>query len=534
MWGDAFMIMRLSACSQVVAVAVAGLICLLVVSPAWSGQNYGIGFATYLGGSGGDRASEVICLPDGSLLIGGQTASADFPVTPGAFQTKYGGEPAGSGDPELVSGDCFLTRLSADGARVVASTFFGGSKQERSVYGMDLDSRGNVVFCSLTRSRDLPATPGAYQTAYAGGLSDIFAAKISGDLKRLIWCTYIGGSHDETPQGGLALDSQDDVYIVGSTDSKDFPTTPDAYQTRLNGGRDAVIVRLKADGSDAVFSTFLGGGTPLEGPPVEEILGVRVDRWGSIQVAGQTNAHDFPTTPEAPQKTPGGGIDMFIATISNDGKRLLHSTYWGGAGDESVEHRLAMLSDGSLLVSGSTVSQDFPTTPRAFRRDLKGLSDGFLVKLAGNHAKMDFSTLVGGSGTDRFLMPTVDSRGNIWMGGYTSSKDFPVTADAIQKRYGGGATDAVLVAFSSDGSALLYATYLGGSGDDGIRSITFGPKGKVYIVGETSSKDFPVTRGAFQAVPGGESDAFVVELVPQLEGDAVPATISTPASLPSQ
>jgi hypothetical protein len=525
---------RLCARRSATGVVACGLVFLFCPSAASYGQSCRIGFATYLGGSATDEAREVICLPDGSVLIGGQTASANFPVTAGAFQRKYGGEPAGSGNPGLVSGDCFLTRLSADGARVIGSTFFGGSRQERSVYGMELDSHGDIVFCSLTRSRDLPVTPGAYRTSYAGGLSDMFAAKISKDLRRLIWCTYIGGSDDETPQGGVALDSQDDVCIVGSTDSKDFPTTPDAYQTSLNGGRDAVIVKLKADGSNLAFSTLLGGETSVEEPPVEEILGARIDRRGRVQVAGHTNASDFPTTPDAPQKASGGGVDMFIATISSDGKQLLHSTYWGGSGNESVEHRLAMLQDGSLLVSGATASEDFPTTPRAFRRDLKGLGDGFLVKLAGSHSIMDFSTLAGGSGTDRFFMPTVDPRGNIWMVGYTSSKDFPVTADAIQKTYGGGATDGIVVVFSSDGSRLLYATYLGGSGDDGIRSMTFGPKGQVYIVGETSSKNFPVTSGVCQAIPGGERDAFVAELLPSYDGNAAPASCLAPASLRSR
>jgi hypothetical protein len=145
-----------------------------------------------------------------------------------------------------------------------------------------------------------------------------------------------------------------------------------------------------------------------------------------------------------------------------------------------------------------------------------------VTKLSADRKTLAFSTYLGGSGGEFYLWPTVDRRGNILVVGSTSSQDFPVTGNALQKTYGGGANDAVMAILSGDGSQLLYATYLGGSGDDLIRSLALGPNGEVYLVGKTDSGNFPVTPGAAQTARGGKMDAFVVKLEP------IPTTGSAP------
>jgi len=470
---------------------------------------YRISYATYFGGSEGEEAREVIPLPDGSVFFGGQTSSPDLTVSPGAVQETYGGEPASTGHPGVYGGDMFVARLSPRGDRFPAATYLGGSKQERNVYGMALDREGNVVVMTATRSSDLPTTPGAYQEHFGGGPADFVAAKLSPDLRRLLWCTYVGSTDTDWGRGGLALDREDNVYLVGNTSSASFPTTPGAYQQQGRGGNDAVLVKLKADGSDLVFATRLGGSKN------EDIMGVRVDGVGGIHVAGHTWSGDFPVLPGAPQTGFGGGeSDGFLAGFSPDGKRLLYSTYLGGSGSEFGEHRLALLDDGSVLFTGTTSSVDFPTTAGAYQKNLRGSNGGFLAKLSPDHGQFAFATLLGGSGGEFYLWPTADASGNIFIVGSTSSQDFPVTAGALQKSYGGGGTDAVLAILGGDGSSLIYATYLGGSGDDLIRSLALGPKGEVYLVGKTSSGNFPVTSGAAQQAPGGKMDAFVVKLEP--------------------
>jgi len=470
--------------------------------------SYKIAYATYLGGSEWDQAREVIVYPDGSVLVGAQTSSANMPVTPGVVQPKYAGDDPALGHGGIYGGDCYLFRLSPDGQRILFATYFGGSTQERNVYGMALDKRGNIVIASATRSPDVPTTGGVFQSKYGGGPSDWMVAKLSPDCKRLLWCTYIGGSGDDFPRGGLTLDGQDNVYIVGETHSPNFPVTPGVFQEKRKGPQDAALVKLKPDGTGLVWGTLLGGSQ------TEGSMGVRVDAEGNIYWTGHTQSADFPVTDGAAQPKLGGQSDAFLAKLSANADRLIYATYLGGNGNEFAEHQLRLDPNGTVLLTGSAGSPDFPTTEKAFQRVLKGKNDGFLTQLAADGKQFIFSTLLGGSANDFWLMPTRDASGNILVVGETGSRDFPVTPNALQRTFGGGQNDGALAVFSTDGSRLLYATYFGGNGDDMIRSLALGPNGEVYLVGNTSSDNFPATPNAVQTRHGGKGDAFVVKLVP--------------------
>jgi hypothetical protein len=470
---------------------------------------YRIAYATYLGGEAWDQAREIVVYPDGSVLVGAQTCSTTLPVSPGAVQPKYAGDDPALGHGGIYGGDCYLVHLEADLRTVRAATYFGGSKQERNVYGLGLDRQGNIVITSATRSPDAPTTPGCFQPKYGGGPSDMLVAKLQADLKRLLWCTYVGGSADDFPRGGLAVDPEDNVVVVGTSASPDFPTTPGAFQTARKGPKDSAVVKLKADGSGLVFATLLGGSGEDDA-----IMGVRIDAAGDLYVAGHTKSTDFPVTAGAAQPKPGGESDCYLAKVSRDGSRLLWATYLGGRGNEFAEHRPWLAPDGTFLLAGFAGSPDFPTTDGAYQRTLKGKSAGFLTKVAPDGKRWVFSTLLGGSGGENFLMPTVDAQGNLWIVGSTASRDFPVTPDAVQTTYGGGPNDGAVAVFSPDGSKLLYATYLGGSGDEIVRSLALGPQGEVYLVGSTSSDNFPATDNALQRRHGGKGDAFLVRLVP--------------------
>jgi hypothetical protein len=476
-------------------------------------DRYEIAYATYLGGDRWDQAREVIPYPDGTVLVGGMTSSSNIPTTSGVVQTEYAGDDPSLGHGGIFGGDAFLVRLSRNGGKILAATYFGGSKQERGVYGMILDSKGNIVIGSATRSPDMPTTKGSYQPRYGGGQSDMYAAKLTADMKKILWCTYVGRSNTDWPRGGLALDKQDNVYLVGGTNSKDFPTTTGAFQRELKGERDAAVVKLSADGSKLVFSTLLGGSS------WDGIMGIRIDALGSIYVVGHTRSQDFPTTSGAPQSILSGKSDCFLTKLSNDGSKLLYSTYLGGSDDEFAEHRPCLGFDGTLFLTGVSSSSDLPTTIGAFQRVRQGKNDGFITKLSSDGKSYAFSSLLGGSGGEFFLMPALDNKGNIFIVGHTTSSNFPVTPDALQRAYGGGKKahegDGVLTVISPDGSRLVYATFLGGSDDDLIRSIALGPNGEVYLVGSTSSRDFPVTPNAIQPELSGGTDAFIVKLVPK-------------------
>ena len=161
-----------------------------------------------------------------------------------------------------------------------------------------------------------------------------------------------------------------------------------------------------------------------------------------------------------------------------------------------------------------TSSRDFPTTGNALQRSLKGKTDGFITKLSADGKKFVFSTLLGGSGGEFWLMPTLDDAGNIIIVGQTDSHDFPTTPDALQPAYGGGRSDGALAVISPNGSKLLYATYLGGSGAEIVRSLALGHDGEVYVIGSTRSEDFLEGTSATQTEPRETGDAFVVKLVP--------------------
>jgi hypothetical protein len=470
---------------------------------------YRIEYATFLGGSEWDQPREIIPCADGSVLVGGQTASPDLPVTEGAVQPKYAGEPAGTGHGGLYSGDCFVVRLGPRGRTFRFVTYFGGSKQERAVYGMAVDRKGNIVITTGCRSRDLPTTEGAYQRVHGGGQADVLLAKISPDGRKLLWCTYIGGRGTDWPRGGIALDKDDNVVVVGRSDSADFPGTEGVLRPRVRGRNgDAMIVKVKADGSGLVWATLLGG-SDWDG-----LMGARVDSAGNVHVAGHTRSGDLPVTAGAAQRRPGKQSDCFFACLSPDAGKLRYCTYLGGDDNEFAEHRPGLLPDGTVLLTGVTRSGDFPTTVGAYRRRRSGQTDAFLTRLAPDGRKFVFSTLLGGSDGEFCLMPVADAKGRIYLVGQTTSRDFPVTPDALQKTYAGGRSDGILAVLSSDGSKLLYATYLGGSGDDLIRGLALGTGGEVYLAGNSSSRDFPVTAGAAQPKHKGKHDGVVVKLVP--------------------
>ena len=506
---------------RAVAIAIAAAVCVqgqpvarvdaaedAAQNPA-AAPRFEVAFATYLGGANWDEAREVIECADGTILIGAQSSSVDMPTTEGSLQPQYAGDDPALGASGVYGGDCWLARVSGDGGKVLAATFFGGSRQERNVYGLALDRANNPVIASATRSLDAPTTEGGFQMTFGGGASDMLVAKLSADLCRLIWCTYVGGRAEDSPRGGLTLDDQDNVIVVGTTSSPDFPTTWGTVQPRLRGARDSAIVKLSSDGTRLIFGTYLGGSGEDDA-----VMGVRLDGRGNLHLAGHTKSTDFPVTPSAAQPKAGGESDCYLASLDSNASRILHATYLGGRGNEFAEHRPLLLDDGTMVLTGFTGSDDFPSTPGACQSRPRGKSDGFVTSLSPDGSRWIFSTCIGGSEGENWLMPTRGPDGNIFVVGSTSSHDFPVTEDALQKEFGGGREDAAIALLSADGSRLLYASYLGGRGDDLIRCIAVTPRGELLLAGRTSSDDFPVSPGAIQNRHRGGGDAFLVKLAP--------------------
>ncbi len=354
----------------------------------------------------------------------------------------------------------------------------------------------------------------------------------AGDRADLLLGTYLGGSTDECSdlgsdcQSDVAIGPDGSIYVVGSTESPDFPVTPGAYDTV--GGTpqcpvgpdcpDAFVARLDPTGSTLIFATYLGG----SGSDCELGCAVAVDDAGAAYVAGGTDSPDFPTTNGAPDRTcgsdghcNGGAPDGFVAKISADGSTLQYSTYLGGF-DTDWGWGLDVGANGAAYVTGATYSDDFPITPGAFDTTFnQGYVDAFVTKISPAGTSLGYSTFVGGTLGD--LGVDIRTRnGTAYVVGYTNSYDFPTSAGAFD-RTADGEYDAFLVRLNAKGSKLMLGTYLGGKGVDCFEacSVAVTGDGNPVVAGATQSANFPVTPGALDPTFGGGSwcpcDGFVAE-----------------------
>jgi Beta-propeller repeat len=452
-------------------------------------------YSTYLGGSGEDRSPAIAVDADGNAYVTGMTFSPDFPTTAGAFQTSFGDG----------SFHAFVTKLNPTGSALVYSTYLGGSGAEAG-YGIAVDPAGNAFVTGNTNSSNFPTTTTAAQTTYGGGLCcDAFVTQLDAAGSALVYSTYLGGSGDDEGNA-IAVDPAGNAYVTGLTSSTDFPTTAGAFQTTLAGGFDAFVTKLNPAGSvSLVYSTYLGSGGGS---------GIAADASGNAYVTGSTDSTNFPTTKGAFQTIYGGGIsDGFVTKLDPTGAVLVYSTYLGGSGEDGSS-AIAVDADGSAYMTGGTFSPDFPTTMGAFQTIYGGgSSDAFVTKLDPSGSALVYSTNLGGSGGEEGHGIAVDSAGNAFVAGNTNSSNFPTTVTAFQTTYGGGACcDAFVTKLDAAGSALVYSTYLGGSGNDGGSAIAVDASANAYVTGFTESGDFPTTAGVFQTSNARISDAFVAKI----------------------
>jgi beta-propeller repeat-containing protein/ASPM-SPD-2-Hydin domain-containing protein/HYDIN/CFA65/VesB family protein len=323
----------------------------------------------------------------------------------------------------------------------------------------------------------------------------------------LDYSTYLGGSGGDVASG-VAVDGAANAYVTGATGSTNFPITS-AEQATIGGNTDAFVTKFDPSGA-LVYSTYLGGAGADAG------TGIAVDpKTGIVTIIGNTTSLNFPTTTGALQTTYGGLGDAFVARLSATGTTLVYSTYLGGS-DADFGQGIALDSSGNAYLTGATRSTNFPVAS-PFQIGLNGSSDAFVCKLnfvpgtgTGTGLTLVYSTYLGGSGGDSGQGIAVDSSGDAYVTGFTSSTNFP-TQSAFQSANGGG-TDAFVSEFTPDGSSLLFSTYLGGSAEDRAFGIALDSVGGIYLTGDTQSLNFPVTSGAFQTLYNGGGDAFVAKI----------------------
>jgi hypothetical protein len=258
------------------------------------------------------------------------------------------------------------------------------------------------------------------------------------------------------------------------------------------------------------YSTFLGGGSADQGSAIA------VDGAGSAYVTGLAVSADFPTSAGAFDTTHNGGsFDAIVIKLNASGSELEYATFLGGSADDYGQG-IGIDGSGHIYVGGFTGSNDFPTTAQAYDRSYNGSRDVFIAKLSQSGSALEYSTYLGGSGTENDLGIgnfTVDSQGYAYATGLTGSSDFPATAGADDATFNGG-EDAYVARLDVSGSALVYSTFLGGADFDRGYGVATDGSGSAYVTGLTTSADFPTTAGAYDTTLGGLGDAFVTKLSP--------------------
>lgn len=397
---------------------------------------------------------------------------------------------------------------------LVYSTYLGGSGGEQG-NGIALDSAGSAYLTGWTRSTDFPTVGSPVQGSQAGGF-DAFVVKLNAQGSAVDYATYLGGSSNDKGNA-IAVDSSGHAYIAGQTSSTNFPTT-NALQQRFGGATagtgDAFIAELNATGSGLVFSTYLGGAAD------DQANGIALDGSGNIYVAGSTLSSNFPTTTGAFQTAYKGGTsvgDAFVTKLNAGGASLAYSTYLGGTNDDQA-NAIAVDASGNAYVAGSTVSTNFPTVNAAqpAHASDNGLDDAFVAQLNPAGSNLVYSTYLGGTDDDIAQALAIDGSGNAYVTGFTLSSNFPTAGTPFHAAPSGtGTHEQAFVAKVASGTGVLnYSTYLGGSGNDVGYGIAVDPSGNAYVVGETSSSDFPTTANGQQTTYGGGNDAFLAKLNP--------------------
>ncbi len=316
--------------------------------------------------------------------------------------------------------------------------------------------------------------------------------------------TYVGGGSVEHGRD-IAVDGEGNVLVTGSTQSSDFPTTAGAFDRNRAAGQDVYVLKLAADGSGLLFSTFVGGKESESG------FGLALDGDGNPVVVGWAWSSDFPTTSGAHDTSYGGNRDAFVFKLSADGSKLLFSTFVGGSERDAI-YPVQVDGDGNVILTGYTLSTDFPTTAGAYDGTHNGDKEIIVCKLSPDGSELLFSTFVGGKHMDLGRHIVLDSAGNYVVTGYTWSSDYPTTPDAYDRTHGGGERDMFLLKLSADGSTLLASTYVGGSGDERGRGLALDGQGNPVIAGYTSSSNFPTTPGAYDTTYGGAYDIYALKL----------------------
>jgi hypothetical protein len=445
-----------------------------------------VSYSSYVSGSRMDYLTGAAVDSAGNLYVSGWTESWNLPA-PSPVRS-FGG-----------SVDAWVAKVNPSGSGFVWATFIGGSGDDRA-YGVDVDPSNNVYVAGYTSSNDFP-TQSALQWSRAGG-RDAFVVKINAAGSSFAYSTYWGGGGNDAANG-IAVDSYGQAYVVGDTDSANFPLRF-PFQSSLQGQRDAFVFKIGISGA-ASFSTLVGGSGDERG------MAIAVPDTLTPYIAGCTTSTGFPTH-QASQPANGGGQDGFVVRFNGDANGLVYSTYLGGAGggigSAECVNAIAIDSFKNAYVTGTTSSTNFPVSGAFQPQHAGGTLDAFVTKLNSDGVRL-YSSYLGGRNADLGTGIRVDSTRRAYVVGYTASNNFPSIVP-VQTSLA-GLYDAFAVRVDTSGTLLNFATYLGGNSSDVATGVAYHPSGALHLVGITTSTTFPLV-SPIQTQLNGAAEGFLTKI----------------------
>jgi hypothetical protein len=390
----------------------------------------------------------------------------------------------------------------------IHSTYLGGSNKDLIRDG-ELDSEGNIIVTGQTLSPDFPVL-NAFQDFFAGGDDDshtiggdAFISKFNGE-GQLLWSTYLGGSNRDSGQS-IGLDSLNNIYIVGVTNSIDFPITYDSrYPFFLGGDYDLFITKIAPNGT-ILYSSYFG----TSGYDYSEDS--EMDASGNLVIVGTTLGYDLPITSDAYQSNRRGNSDGFITRIANDCYSILYSTYFGGSVGNAIGS-IDIDSQDNIIIDGINMRGEFPLTEDAYQSTYDPTYRDFFIAKFNSSNDLVYSTFFGGSHMDDSFGVALDNSGNMYFSGRTWSPDFPLK-NAFQKKITNDTPDGYIAALNKENGQLKFSSYVGGSGWDTIHFIEVDPYDNILTAGIGGPDGFPI-RNAIQEENKGSVDLVLMMVSP--------------------
>jgi uncharacterized protein (TIGR03437 family) len=477
-------------------------------------------YATHLGGSGnapnqeGDIAYGVAEDAQGNVIVVGTTASTNFPTQSGLY-SDFSENPL----------NAFVTKMNTAafaGASLIWSTYLGGTTNDTQAAADAVDSQGNVYLTGVTFASDFPLV-NPFQTSFSGaetckGPEDqpmycghVFVTKISSGGDKVVYSTYLGGTSLDSANS-IAVDGAGDAWLCGDTQSSDFPVRGNYIQTGLHGLQAGFVSKLSPDGSQLLYSTYLGG------EKTDNLLAITLDSAGIAYVAGWSSSVSFPVVNAYQAAQPSGIRAGVVAKINpNVSPSLLYSTFLGGSVNGGLLDAIAVDGTGNIFVGGRSASTTFPLTANAVQTASAlgpqgdtgtGAVVAELNPAEQGAAQLEYSTFLTGGFLDEVNAIALDKAGHIIVAGYTGSPFFPTTSDAFQQLYSGVISDGV---FSTQAfltiidptvaglNGLVYSTLYGGLYSETANALVLDATGTIAtITGGTTSSDLFVTPNAYQ------------------------------------